>query len=99
MANHTLYGCTSSHRDTAAAPSCHHRPRHAMHGLSHASLALALAPALALVLARGAAAVRHSVLHIIVDDLRPELGAYGLPGARQNACRQDTAPLPPPPMP
>ena len=65
-----------------------------MHGLSHASLALALAPALALVLARGAAAVRHSVLHIIVDDLRPELGAYGLPGARQNACRQDTAPSP-----
>jgi len=29
--------------------------------------------------AAGVAGARHNVVHIVVDDLRPELGAYGLP--------------------
>ena len=43
------------------------------------SLTLALAAtSLALLLSSASAAQRHSVVHVMIDDLRPELGAYGL---------------------
>ena len=40
---------------------------------------MALATSLALLLSSASAAQRHSVVHVMIDDLRPELGAYGLP--------------------
>eukprot|EP00937_MAST-01D_sp_MAST-1D-sp2_P005350 g5350.t1 len=43
---------------------------------------ISLISSLQVVLSAAAAAnVTHSVVHVIVDDLRPELGAYGLPTA------------------